>query len=50
MSKDAELVTEIKQGSVEAFEALYHKYKGQIFRTALAITRDQGAAEDILQD
>jgi RNA polymerase sigma-70 factor (ECF subfamily) len=50
MSKDAELVTEIRRGSLEAFEALYHKYKGQIFRTALAITRDQGAAEDILQD
>jgi RNA polymerase sigma-70 factor (ECF subfamily) len=50
VSEDAQLVARIKAGDLEAFEALYHKYKGPIFRTALAITRDQGAAEDILQD
>lgn len=50
MNTDAELVAQIREGNLEAFEALYHKYKGRIFRTALAITRDQGAAEEILQD
>ncbi|HID87770.1 MAG TPA: sigma-70 family RNA polymerase sigma factor [Anaerolineae bacterium] len=49
-SEDAQLVAQIKAGDLKAFEALYHKYKGPIFRTALAITRDQGAAEDVLQD
>lgn len=49
-SEDAQLVAQIKAGDLKAFEALYHKYKGPIFRTALAITREQGAAEDILQD
>ena len=33
-----------------AFEALFFKYQGPIYRTALAITRDPGAAEEILQD
>jgi RNA polymerase sigma-70 factor (ECF subfamily) len=29
---------------------LYDKYKGQVYRAALAIARDQSAAEDILQE
>jgi RNA polymerase sigma-70 factor (ECF subfamily) len=33
-----------------AFEALYDRYKGQDYRTALAITHDQDAAEDALQE
>jgi RNA polymerase sigma-70 factor (ECF subfamily) len=50
MSEDAELVSRIRCGDLDAFEALYHKYKRQLYHTALAITGDSGAAEEILQD
>jgi RNA polymerase sigma-70 factor (ECF subfamily) len=50
MNGDAELVSRIKEGDLVAFEALYDKYKGQIYRTALAITHQREAAEEILQD
>lgn len=49
-SNEAQLVARAKKGDIEAFEALYKKYKGSIYRTSLAITRDRGAAEEILQD
>jgi RNA polymerase sigma-70 factor (ECF subfamily) len=50
MSEDTELVARMQSGDVEAFEAVYHKYKRRLYQTALAITGDQGAAEEILQD
>jgi RNA polymerase sigma-70 factor (ECF subfamily) len=50
MNQDAELVSRIREGDSEAFAALYDRYKRRLFRTALAITDDQGAAEEILQD
>jgi RNA polymerase sigma-70 factor (ECF subfamily) len=50
MSEDAEFVSRILDGDITAFEALYHKYKRQLYQTALAITGDSGAAEEILQD
>lgn len=48
--EDSELIPRVRRGDLAAFEALYDKYKGQVYRTALAITRDQSAAEDILQE
>lgn len=50
LSEDAQLVARIRQGDLEAFEVLYHKYKTPLYRTALAITGDRGAAEEVLQD
>ncbi len=50
MLDDAELVPRIQKGDLGAFEALYDKYKGELYRTALAITRDLGTAEELLQD
>lgn len=50
MSEDAQLVSRIRCGDLDAFEALYHKYKRRLYQTALAITGDSGAAEEILQD
>ena len=50
MLDDGELVPRIQEGDLDAFEILYHKYKDQLYRTALAITRDRGASEEILQD
>jgi RNA polymerase sigma-70 factor, ECF subfamily len=47
---DTTLVRRIQVGDMAAFESLFMKYQGQIYRTALAITRDPGAAEEILQD
>jgi RNA polymerase sigma-70 factor (ECF subfamily) len=50
MSEDAELVSRIRGGDLDAFEELYHKYRRRLYQTALAITGDSGAAEEILQD
>ncbi len=50
MLDDADLVPRIQKGDLDAFEELYHKYKGELYRTALAITGDLGAAEELLQD
>jgi RNA polymerase sigma-70 factor (ECF subfamily) len=48
--EDSELILRIRRGDLAAFETLYDKYKGRIYRTVLAITHDQGAAEDIIQE
>jgi RNA polymerase sigma-70 factor (ECF subfamily) len=50
MVDDRELVPRIQDGDVTAFEALYNKYKNELYRTALAIARDECAAEELLQD
>lgn len=47
---DAILISRIRKGDLEAFEALYHRHKTRVYHTALAITHDEGAAEEILQD
>jgi RNA polymerase sigma-70 factor (ECF subfamily) len=48
--EDSALVARVQTGDMAAFEELFHKYKGAIYRTALAITRDAGVAEEVLQD
>jgi RNA polymerase sigma-70 factor (ECF subfamily) len=48
--EDTLLVRRLQQGDMAAFEAIFRKYQTQIYRTALAITRDPGAAEEVLQD
>jgi RNA polymerase sigma-70 factor (ECF subfamily) len=50
VSEDAGLVSRIRSGDLGAFELLYRKYSSRLYRTALAITGDRGAAEEILQD
>ncbi len=50
MLDDGELVTRVRGGDLDAFETLYRRYKDELYRTALAITRDRGAAEELLQD
>ncbi len=47
---DGVLVARLRRGETAALAELYERYKTPIFRTALAITRDEGAAEDILQE
>src|SRR5690242_8377924 len=47
---DRELILNLQSGNLEALGELYDRYRMQIFRTAMAITRDADAAEDILQE
>ena len=47
---DAELVTRLKGGDLDALGHLFDRYYAQIFRTAVAITHDDAVAEDITQD
>lgn len=47
---DEQLVLRLRDRDVDALGELYERYKGRIFRTALAITQDRGVAEDILQE
>jgi DNA-directed RNA polymerase specialized sigma24 family protein len=49
-SSDAELITQAQAGDLAAFEALYHKYERQVYRTALAILGNSQGAEEVLQD
>ena len=48
--EDTLLVQRVQNGDMAAFETLFHKYETVIYRTALAITRDPGVAEEVLQD
>ncbi|MBU0491646.1 MAG: RNA polymerase sigma factor [Chloroflexi bacterium] len=50
MHEDNELIAQIRQGNTAAFELLYNRYKGPVYRTALAITKNPQIAEEILQD
>ena len=48
--EDGELIQQSRSGDLRAFEALYDRYKGQVYRAVLAITNNSAAAEDILQE
>lgn len=47
---EATLVRRLQQGDLEALGELFETYKSLVFRTALAITRDERTAEDVLQE
>jgi RNA polymerase sigma-70 factor, ECF subfamily len=47
---DRELIQRLCDGDLNALGALYDRYRLLVFHTALAITRDRQAAEDILQE
>jgi RNA polymerase sigma-70 factor (ECF subfamily) len=48
--RDGELILRLRQGEVAALGALYDRYRHVVYRTALAVTADRYAAEDILQE
>lgn len=50
MSADHETILALKMGSLQALGVLYDRYNQLVFRTALAITGDSDAANDLLQD
>jgi RNA polymerase sigma factor (sigma-70 family) len=47
---DRELIGRLCSGDLAALGTLYDRYRLLVFHTALAITRDRQAAEDILQE
>ncbi len=47
---DKRLVDAARAGDTRAFDALFYRYRDGIYRVALAVTRDPGAAEEILVD
>jgi RNA polymerase sigma-70 factor (ECF subfamily) len=50
LPSDGQLLNRLQSGDLNALGALYERHKTNVYRTALAITRDPSAAEDILQD
>ncbi|SHM57201.1 RNA polymerase sigma-70 factor, ECF subfamily [Cyclobacterium lianum] len=48
--KDSELISQYRNGSEIAFEKLVDKYKTKVYTTILMIVKEQGVAEDLLQD
>ncbi len=44
------VILRLQQGDRQALAWLYETYKGAVYRTALAMTRDESVAEDILQE
>ncbi len=50
MSDDGRLIQRLQTGDLDALGLLYDRHRLPVFRTALAITHDQDAAEDILQE
>ncbi len=48
--KDSELISQYRNGSEVAFERLVDKYKTKVYTTILMIVKEQGVAEDLLQD
>lgn len=49
-SEDAELAARARDGDVGAFEELVTRYQGIAFRVAWLVVRNQGDAEDAVQD
>jgi RNA polymerase sigma-70 factor (ECF subfamily) len=47
---DAELLRRIQADDLEAFEVFFARHRGLIHRTALGLTGDPQAAEEVLQD
>lgn len=47
---DQQLIRRLQMGEHEALGTLYERYQDLVYRTALATTHDQRAAEDILQE
>jgi RNA polymerase sigma-70 factor, ECF subfamily len=50
LADDATLLRIVAQKRPEALEALYDRYGNLVFSVALAIIRDRGLAEEIMQD
>jgi RNA polymerase sigma factor (sigma-70 family) len=49
-ASDAQLMAEASAGSVDAFGSLYDRYCDRAYRVAFAICRDDGCAQDAVQE
>lgn len=49
-AKEAHLVAQMKNGSKEAFDALYERYRNKVFRMAYLIVGNIADSEDIAQE
>jgi len=47
---DNSLIVRVQSGDIDALGVLYQRHRTQVYRTALAITHDEGMADDILQE
>jgi RNA polymerase sigma-70 factor, ECF subfamily len=47
---EADLVREARQGSEQAFLAIYHRHRSPVFQFAWRLTGSQAAAEDVTQE
>jgi RNA polymerase sigma-70 factor (ECF subfamily) len=47
---ESHLIRRLQQGNLKALGTLFIAHKDMVYRTALAITRDRRAAEDVLQE
>ena len=47
---DAALIEHLRANQLDALGALFDRYYAQVYRTAIAITRDNAVAEDVAQD
>ncbi len=47
---DSVLLEELKRGSAEAVETLFERYHGRIYNLALSILKNEGDAEEAVQD
>jgi RNA polymerase sigma-70 factor (ECF subfamily) len=47
---DEEIVTRVRGGEIELYEALMRRYNQRLFRVARSILRDDSEAEDVMQD
>ena len=50
LQSDEQLVIDLRNGSTDAFEELYHRYKRHIFTFCLKLTGDRSLAEDATHD
>ena len=50
ITSDLPLILQLQAGNIHALGELYDLYRLPVYRAALAITRDEAAAEDILQE
>ncbi len=50
LPNDGQLISRLQSGDLESLGLLYKRHSARVYRTALAITRDSPAAEDILHD
>ena len=48
--KDSSITNEFVNGSIDAFNTLYHQYNGAVFANICKMVKQQDLAEDILQE